>query len=380
MSGQRPVAILFDRLGPYHAARLAAAARLLPVLAVELAAESAEYAWDKVEGAGAFERLTLFPAARPATGAETAARVVALLEERQPAAVAIPGWADALALAALGWCARSGKPAIVMSESTAHDATRHAVREWIKRTLLRGCSAALVGGSAHVAYLATLGFPRDRIFTGYDIVNNAHFAVADPPRGGGFLASARFIEKKNLPRLLRVYAAYRREGGGWPLTLLGDGPLRRDLLALRDELGLTAHVAMPGFEQYDGLPSRYAAADAFIHASTTEQWGLVVNEAMAAGLPVLVSKRCGCAPDLVAEGRNGFTFDPEDEAEITARLRDLSSSPDLQRMGEASREIIADWTPTRFGEGMKSAVETALSRPRQASPLTRSLAALLARR
>jgi 1,2-diacylglycerol 3-alpha-glucosyltransferase len=57
-------------------------------------------------------------------------------------------------------------------------------------------------------------------------------------------------------------------------------------------------------------------ASAFIQASTTEQWGLVVNEAMASGLPVLVSERCGCAPDLVKNGVNGYTFDPYDIKEI----------------------------------------------------------------
>ena len=74
---------------------------------------------------------------------------------------------------------------------------------------------------------------------------------------------------------------------------------------------------MPGFKQYDELPIYYGLAGAFIHASTTEQWGLVVNEAMAAGLPVIVSERCGCAPDLVENGRNGFTFDPYDVDALT---------------------------------------------------------------
>ena len=96
----------------------------------------------------------------------------------------------------------------------------------------------------------------------------------------------------------------------WSLVLLGDGPLKSDLCRLISDLRLDACVHLPGFKQYHELPVYYGLASAFVHASTTEQWGLVVNEAMASGLPVLVSNRCGCAQDLVKEGVNGFTFDP----------------------------------------------------------------------
>ncbi len=81
----------------------------------------------------------------------------------------------------------------------------------------------------------------------------------------------------------------------WDLVLLGDGPLKPTLLKLISSLGLESCVHLPGFKQYDELPVYLGLAETFIHASTTEQWGLVVNEAMASGLPVLVSNRCGCA-------------------------------------------------------------------------------------
>ena len=83
---------------------------------------------------------------------------------------------------------------------------------------------------------------------------------------------------------------------------------------------------LPGFKPYDELPVYYALANAFVHASTTEQWGLVVNEAIASGLPVIVSNRCGCAPELV--NGNGFTFDPTNEHELTARLLEMASLSD----------------------------------------------------
>ena len=122
---------------------------------------------------------------------------------------------------------------------------------------------------------------------------------------------------------------------------------------------------MPGFKQYEELPSYYAAAGAFIHASTTEQWGLVVNEAMASGLPVLVSNRCGCASDLVQDGVNGWTFDPTDEEQLAELMLKISSDEALRsEMGRKSQEIIANWGPERFASGIADAVQKALVAPR----------------
>jgi glycosyltransferase involved in cell wall biosynthesis len=119
---------------------------------------------------------------------------------------------------------------------------------------------------------------------------------------------------------------------------------------------------MPGFKQYDELPVCYASADAFIHASTTEQWGLVVNEAMASGLPVLVSNRCGCAPDLLMEGINGFSFDPFNTEAIAQAMAAMAMLQEDRRkaMGEESRRIIANWGPERFGRGLHEAAACAL--------------------
>jgi glycosyltransferase involved in cell wall biosynthesis len=177
-----------------------------------------------------------------------------------------------------------------------------------------------------------------------------------------FLSCARFVEKKNLSTLVQAYAGYRdrAEAGRWPLVLVGDGPLRERLEEQVRTLGLTEHVHFPGFQQYEDLPAYYGRADAFILPSRYEQWGLVVNEAMAAGLPVLVSENCGCAPDLVAEGENGWTFAPDDPENL-AQLMHRISGADVDRtaMGRASRNRIRAWSPDTFAQNMTAAAETA---------------------
>ncbi len=394
------VAVIFHRFGPYHIARLATAAQKFNLLAVEEAAESSEYAWDAIGQTDGVRRATLLARGeRPARPArEIARRLTALLARERPAAVVVPGWSDPAALAALRWGLENGVPAVVMSESTASDEPRRAWKEWLKSRVVRRCAAGLVGGAPHADYLAALGMPRERIFPGYDAVDNDHFA-----RGAAaaraeestirarlnlparyFLASSRFVPQKNLPGLLTAYAGYRRAVGSdaWALVLLGDGPLRDSLVAQASTLGIASDVSLPGFKQYDELPAYYGLAGAFVHASTREPWGLVVNEAMAAGLPVLVSSRCGCARDLVAEGGNGWVFPPDDPAALAGLLARVTACdpPALTAMGEVSQRRVAGWSPTAFAENLQRAVRAAGHPPRGLSLPDRLLFALLLRK
>jgi 1,2-diacylglycerol 3-alpha-glucosyltransferase len=383
-------AVIFHRLGPYHWARLEAAARQREILAIEAFAEQLTYPWECISAPASFERVTLFDgSASISHNRQLRGRLFDCLDRFQPGMVLIPGWGNLEALVALAWCTSRRVPAIVMSESTAWDERRFWWKEGIKRRLVALYSCALVGGHPHADYLVQLGMSPDRVFHGYDAVDNDYFAqkaeqirshdtVSRIERGlpqNYFLASARFIEKKNLTRLLQAYSRYLELWGEpgnkgaelaptvpWSLVLLGDGPLRKTLETQLAALQLRDRVLLPGFKQYADLPAYYASAGAFIHASSVEQWGLVVNEAMASGLPVLVSNRCGCASDLVQEGKNGFTFDPYDIEQLVSLMLQMSRMETQTRkaMGRESERIIADWGPSRFADGLNGAAHRAL--------------------
>ena len=405
VSGKKRTALLFHRVGPYHFARARAAGKMVNTKLIEVFKSDDVYGWDPVPGADGFERVTLFEnnlQAKP----QLIHGVQAALDECKPDVVAIPGWADAVAFSAIQWCGTNRVPVIVMSETTAWDESRIVWKERIKRYILKMCAAGFVGGRPHAEYLVRLGMSRENIFQGYDAVDNEYFnrktneARKRAPEirkkyglpENYLLASARFVDKKNLLNLIRAYALYRQlveknekqpgKAEIWHLVLLGDGPLKSDLNDLINSLGLQEFVLLPGFKQYDELPAFYALARAFIHCSTVEQWGLVVNEAMASGLPVLVSSRCGCAQNLVQEGVNGFTFDPynvEQMADVMARI----SGPQfpISDFGAASTRIIADWSPDRFAKGLSQAVEAALSAPpHPLGPFDRLLLQLLSRK
>jgi len=406
------IAIFFDRLGPYHWARLQAAARLFRVVAIETCAITRDYQWERIDEPRAFDRVTLFDDVsdgRNLKRERLRQKLTKTLREADPAVAMIPGWGTPASLIALEWCLQNQRPAVVMSESNAFDEKRYALAEVIKRIVVSSFSAGLAGGQLQREYLVTLGLPHDRVFTGYDVVDNEYFRrKAEEVRSrrsevrqkyglpeNYFLASARFIEKKNLPMLIRAYARYRKLTGNrddgqrttdnrpWDLVLLGDGPLKTDLSRLISELRLHGHVHLRGFIQYRDLPTYYALADAFVHASTTEQWGLVVNEAMATGLPVIVSNRCGCVPDLVAEGKNGFTFHPESVEDFGKLMVDMSrlSEQRLEEMRAESRRIIAGFTPAHFATAAQHAIDVARAAPRcRTTPFSSLLLKALIRR
>jgi glycosyltransferase involved in cell wall biosynthesis len=124
---------------------------------------------------------------------------------------------------------------------------------------------------------------------------------------------------------------------------------------------------MHGARDYKTLPKYYGLAEALLLPSVSEAWGLVVNEAMAASLPVLVSSRCGCSHDLVEDGKNGFVFDPFDVDSIADTLARFARLPDAKRaaMGVRSREIISHWGLDHFVQGFDTAARAALAAHRR---------------
>jgi glycosyltransferase involved in cell wall biosynthesis len=403
MERKPAVAVVFHHIGPYHHARLNAAADRLSVTGIEWSAKGYD-AWGAAATPSRYHKVSLFPEATEHYPGKAELRCAfwSALEQTNPDVVAVNGWNNFGSLIAANCCVRRGIPMVVMSESSRQDESRTWGKEAIKRRIVGLYSAALVGGQRHVEYLVELGMPRERIFTGYDVVDNHYFRQkAEEVRSHSsevrqkyaipenyFLASARFVEKKNLPTLVRAYAKYRRRSSAfakatadkevrslksevsnnkapWDLVVLGDGPLKTDLRRLISDLRLNEHVHLPGFKPYDELPIYYALANAFVHASTTEQWGLVVNEAIASGLPVIVSDRCGCAPELV--NGNGFTFDPTNEDELLTRLLEMASLSDQERnhLGDNSYRIAANFAPERFGEGLERAASVAMGVPQK---------------
>jgi glycosyltransferase involved in cell wall biosynthesis len=173
------------------------------------------------------------------------------------------------------------------------------------------------------------------------------------------LAVARLAPEKRHDVLLRAVAAARDPR--LVALLVGDGPERRRLELLARELGV--RVVLAGDRRWEEVVEAYVAADVFALLSERETWGVAVNEAVASGLPLVLSDRVGAAPDLLRDGENGSLVPVGDEEAAAAALARLAADPDWRlAAGRRSGEIAAAWGYEPSVEGFVAAVRDAASR------------------
>ena len=249
---------------------------------METASDDALYEWRVETSAEPFRRVQVFPGRtfESVSPTEMHTGTFQALDALDPDAVGIMSYGFPDARAALAWCRRRRRVAVLMSDTKADDAVRIGWRERIKRRIVAQYDAALVAGTPHREYLVSLGFPRDQIVFGYDVVDNAYFAreataARRQPEAFRhlpgldssepyFLVSSRFTPKKNLDTLLYAYARYRRRADAaglspWRLLLLGDGalrPLLEGIIASEQIEG----VVLCGFRQIDEIPAGSAGS------------------------------------------------------------------------------------------------------------------------
>jgi glycosyltransferase involved in cell wall biosynthesis len=239
-----------------------------------------------------------------------------------------------------------------LSEGTEQG--RGRLRMALRRMLLRQVDWVVVNGASGERYIRSLGFPPERIsqvpyatdVERFDASGRERFASGEgsPLR---LLYVGRLIELKGIERFIAALCRTLAERPDQEviLTLAGDGDRRVAIesIALPANLRLRLLGPMP----YDELPAVYAEADVFAFPSLGDTWGLVVNEAMASGVPVLGSVHAQAVAELVRDGHNGWQFDPLSDASVDAALRSLFTTPPQRRrqMGECAREAALSMAP-----------------------------------
>ncbi len=372
------IVIIFINFGPYHIARIQAAYKLLTlhgwdVFGLEIARDQIEYAWENDIHNFPFKLITLFQdkSYEHLSIIAQIKKLLIALNYLQPDVLAIAGYGEPAMLASLFWAKLNDKKAILLSESKADDKSRTRWKEILKKKAICFFDAALVGGKPQKRYLQQLGMPSNAIAFGYDVVDNNIFApdrikiLKSPLQRPYFLSIKRFVAKKNIFFLIQSYASYKNKMGesAWDLVICGHGELHNQIENEISRLSLSSQVHLPGFLQQDKLLPYFAHASYFIHSSTQEQWGLVVNEAMAAGLPILISECCGCFEDLLVEGVTGFGFNPKNVQQLTNLMIKVSSDTTyLKEMRHNALEHIQSFSPEQFANGLLNAIDYTLNR------------------
>ena len=304
----------------------------------------------------------------------------ASLKKFSPQTIICGGYNYAASWQALMWARRRRVRFVLWSESTAQDTrSQHVSLEFLKAHFLKRCDRFVVPGKSAFEYLLSLGSPAGSIFTAPNAVDNAFFATQAervrcqpiafrqmfglPQRF--ILFVGRLVPEKGVFDLLQAYAKLggdlRSKVG---LVFAGDGA-SREALSEQAKLIRPGRVCFPGFAQREDLAGLYALAEVFVLPTHTDPWGLVVNEAMACGLPIIVTNVAGCTRDLVDEGWNGHVIPPADPDRLSAAIQALLRQPEMtQQMGLRSSERIQAYSPQACANGLTTAVLAHVARSR----------------
>ncbi|HEX5315082.1 MAG TPA: glycosyltransferase, partial [Candidatus Kapabacteria bacterium] len=295
----------------------------------------------------------------------------AALEGTKPDVILCGGYNYIASWQAQAWAHKRDIPFLAWAESTAIDQRgHHKLIESLKKKFIDGCDGFVVPGKLSAEYIRNFDVSLVNIFTAPNAVDIDFFAAQSqavranaslyrkrlqlPDRF--FLYVGRMVKEKGVFDVTKAYSLLsekiRNEIG---IVFVGSGPAKSELQERALELGLT-NARFVGFAQKEELPYYYGLAEAFILPTHTDPWGLVVNEAMACGLPVIVTKVAGCSADLVEDRRNGFLIPAHEPMHLASILETIADDPKmLVSMGARSREIIAGYSPQICAAGIAHA-------------------------
>lgn len=349
------VALLWSQFAAYHVDRCeAVAARLTgraEVIAVEVATTSTTYAWAPSGAVAGARKITLFPGESWESITPLRRLYRQFMALRHCRMVCIGIGYGAIDIILLAWLLRLWRVHVVLfSESKFDDLPRHAGFELCKALMLAPFRSAVVGAGRHMEYFRFLGFRRRPVLPGYDSVGMARVLA----QGGGitapdgaphgqrhFIFVGRFVEKKNLLDLIEGYAAYCAVAGAAAhrLVLVGAGPEDHAIRARMAALGIAEKVELPGFLASDAVSRLLADALALMLVSAVEQWGLVVNEALAFHLPVIVSGAVGARDALVRNGVNGYVVENGSIGGIAQAMAAMADEANWRRLVAGSSQL-----------------------------------------
>jgi glycosyltransferase involved in cell wall biosynthesis len=288
----------------------------------------------------------------------------------RPGAMVIDGWESPAYIAAALWAKLNRVPVVASYRSTdkSHRYSRGPIAGF-RRRLFRSMDGVLTGGTASSDAVRAMGVLDDRISQGFNTVDVDAFAEARPaervitlPAGDShhYLYVGQLIPRKNVPSLLRAFSEIANPSD--TLMIVGTGPDEQELRALAEHLRIEGQVTFAGHLDGDALVEAYSANDTLVLPSTEEVWGLVANEALAAGLHAVISDACGAAPSM--EGMPGVYI----ASPTTAGLASAMTISRAEWRGPIADHPIRQHTPQALATIVLSAAQRALANKKPWNP------------
>jgi L-malate glycosyltransferase len=365
----RSIVLVWENFGPTHVDRCEAVAKLFgtsrKVYGLELASLSITYEW-RPETSTGFQKITLFP--EKTTNVSIFCVTKALLTacwRLRPADFFFCHYNLPPIFLTATLLRFSGSRVFAMNDSKFDDCRRGLRREIIKTIFYRPYNGAIASGTRAADYLRFLGIPESRIMLNFDTLSADRIrrsAKIDKAPGGApfearhFTIVARMVPEKNISLALEAYAIYRTQSyRPRELHLCGSGPLEVRLRAETAELGIEEFVIFHGFLQTEDVCSILATTLALLLPSTMEAFGLVVIEAQAMGVPVILSEKCGARDLLVRNGVNGFVLEPDNAAGLAFFMGLIDKDESLwRRLSLATEKFAAAGDASLFAQSVMS--------------------------
>jgi glycosyltransferase involved in cell wall biosynthesis len=272
---------------------------------------------------------------------------------------------------ALAWAKIHSAHFAAWIESTSRDQRRAGIlTEFIKRRFIRNCNSFAVPGKSSFQYVRSMGVLAGRIYTAPNAVDIQRFAnlagsvrekeaqcrteLGLPQRY--FLYAGRVTREKGVFQLLEAYTQLERDlRAEVALVLVGEETARVELMKDATKI-YPGTVVFMGFAQRDQLAAFYALAEVLVFPTLSDPWGLVVNEAMACGLPIIASDAAGCVADLVHDGENGYVIPSGNVGKFAEAMAAFARDPQLApRMGTRSARLIENFSPECCAAGLAMA-------------------------
>jgi glycosyltransferase involved in cell wall biosynthesis len=375
MSSYLKIAFVIRNIGDYHVCRLLRLQSDIRVegeemLTIEATTTSGFYTHQQSRGSALKTNLNL-KQLRGKTRISKVLGLLATLVKNRPPFIIVLGYNDELSLTALVASKLIKAQIFFLSDSKADDHVRNPVIERVKAALISRFDGAVVAGARHKQYFVKLGMNAASIRTGYDVVDNAFFnrraAMFRAKRnllGGSdllktkyVLCVSRLVPRKRVELAIRVFAESNLAAKGFRLLIVGEGPERQRLQDLILSLEFGRYIVLCGAVSNVRMPCYLAFASALVLTSEFDQWGLVVNEAMASGVPSLVTERCGCAGEIVINDINGYVWDGRDVRKGSDLLTEMVLDERKHAaFAEAGLITISQWGPELFSQSVRSLI------------------------
>ncbi|HOB13850.1 MAG TPA: glycosyltransferase [Novosphingobium sp.] len=317
----RKLVFVWENIGPSHVDRILACAAdpVLDVTAVEFFARSTVYDWDN-SGRTGLHIETLYPDGRAPRQPGLWWRLLKALRRERPDAVFMCHYSEPAVFFVTLLLKLTGVRVYTMIDSKFDDMERSVWREAIKVLLLAPYAGALAASRRSIAYMRFLGLNKRPVSDGFDRLDIARLQALPPAPGRApllhgerdFLVVARLIREKNLELALSAYALWLKVAK-YPrrLRILGGGPLEASLKTHAADLGIADRVDFEGPAAATAVATAMRDGLALVFPSVQETYGFVVIEALAQGLPVLITPIPGAVDDLIDNGVNGWIVDQD---------------------------------------------------------------------